>query len=750
MRRIDDNTVAIRLDEMNSAPLLSATDLIAVARGRQTFKVELEDVKALMQLGSNANFVGNITTATPTPINASWGFAEQGTYPNWGGLVVDEGDLNILTFANGVYSKTEFLDYSKPVGQVVNGDLRAVSGDTVFHALEDIILESEGFGGFIDLSTPPSELKNAFFIATESGTYANYGNIVVDMTEGLTFIAKATDVYSKLLIPIQIGNQVNTIADLRNKVGAENDIVTLLGYYEKGDKAPLNYIFKTGDHTDDGGSVIESGAGAWVAIFNNDVNLSDFGAKQDVVNAIYKAVAYQQSNKNKCIIIDGYYSVDENILIENTVGLNIKGLYTSNVFQVKNGCGLDFTNAPTDINNFEIKTFTELSMTSFNVFNSNPEFENNVVNLNTGHHFGIDNVNVMNLGNPNSIGLKLGDGTAQTCVFQGELGKVKIYQPNGGIALHTNRANTSLSFLSCYVSGASYLIEGTVYSSFISCACDGSNTNAYIVKGDDVSNSNSITFVSCGGEAAQLSAWKIESGSINIRIINPHSGSNNLSNANNIGELITLEKTNEGYVDSISIDSPSSAAPSGNYSIYGGVGVGDVYLSNASRLVLTKPIGGNALWLRNNLHEIGKDTKINKLSINSNSDGIIFNNSFKQGFKENIVNLSTPNTDYVIYSGNASDGYLSKDTFIKAIRLKVIGNITGADIISLKTAEGFGVNQYDIFNDIPKTDGTILNFFNNGNIPVVTQDALGFLLSSAAPFSGGSIELTVFYESLSN
>ena len=74
--------------------------------------------------------------------------------------------------------------------------------------------------------------------------------------------------------------RINTIADLRNTLGEyEGQIVSLLGYYEAGDKEPLNYKWTSTQGVDDGGSVIKSGSGSWIAQFSKYVNSLDFGIR---------------------------------------------------------------------------------------------------------------------------------------------------------------------------------------------------------------------------------------------------------------------------------------------------------------------------------------------------------------------------------------------------------------------------------------------------------------------------------------
>lgn len=66
----------------------------------------INEVKLLATSG--AVFIGSITPATTIPPSGNlWGFAEAGTYPNAGDLVVTAGSLGILSRANNVWSKIE-------------------------------------------------------------------------------------------------------------------------------------------------------------------------------------------------------------------------------------------------------------------------------------------------------------------------------------------------------------------------------------------------------------------------------------------------------------------------------------------------------------------------------------------------------------------------------------------------------------------------------------------------------------------
>lgn len=87
--------------------------------------------------------------------------------------------------------------------------------------------------------------------------------------DGRVFKGNATNLF---MIP--------NIETLRNTKGKEGEIVTLAGYYEAGDKEPLNYKWTNIQGVDDGGSIITNGRGSWVAQFGvNTINIKHFGVR---------------------------------------------------------------------------------------------------------------------------------------------------------------------------------------------------------------------------------------------------------------------------------------------------------------------------------------------------------------------------------------------------------------------------------------------------------------------------------------
>ena len=80
--------------------------------------------------------------------------------------------------------------------------------------------------------------------------------------------------------------KVNTIEELRATNGEyEGQIITLLGYYVSGDKEPLNYKWTSSIGIDDGGSVISTNNGSWIADLDYIIDIRHFGAKCDLINS---------------------------------------------------------------------------------------------------------------------------------------------------------------------------------------------------------------------------------------------------------------------------------------------------------------------------------------------------------------------------------------------------------------------------------------------------------------------------------
>jgi len=160
---------------------------------------------------SEATFLGSITpSSTPTGTGkAFWLATQNGTYTNFGGKVVNANSFAVISRdAGGVFSisqtaldltsyvKTETLsNYStKTYTDTFSGEILANK-----LAIEGL---SSGYKGVLYVSTVPS--SDGLYLAGESGTYTNAGNLIVDLTIGVTYIniSNTKTVFSKTVIPI--------------------------------------------------------------------------------------------------------------------------------------------------------------------------------------------------------------------------------------------------------------------------------------------------------------------------------------------------------------------------------------------------------------------------------------------------------------------------------------------------------------------------------------------------------------------
>ncbi|REC43444.1 hypothetical protein [Chryseobacterium pennipullorum] len=122
-------------------------------------------------------------------------------------------------------------------------------------------------------------------------------------------------------------NTVDTILELRSLVGTSGDSVTLLGYYEKGDKHPITYYFKSGNFIDDGGSVIvlsnASSAGAWVTTFSDTVFIEHFGVSETNPNNSQSMLNAIKLNKKLISIESKRYLIDSTIIVTTDIDLSL-------------------------------------------------------------------------------------------------------------------------------------------------------------------------------------------------------------------------------------------------------------------------------------------------------------------------------------------------------------------------------------------------------------------------------------------
>lgn len=106
--------------------------------------------------------------------------------------------------------------------------------------------------------------------------------------------------------------KINTIADLRNTVGDyEGQVVVLMGYYEAGDKEPLNYKWTLTQGVDNGGTVINSSKGSWKAILGDIVDVKHFGAKGDGITDDTLPIKKAIETLKKILFSKGTYNISD-------------------------------------------------------------------------------------------------------------------------------------------------------------------------------------------------------------------------------------------------------------------------------------------------------------------------------------------------------------------------------------------------------------------------------------------------------
>lgn len=233
-----------------------------------------------------------------------------------------------------------------------------------------------------------------------------------------------------------------------------------------------------------------------------------------------------------------------------------------------NRCILDFDDIPNNQNGIEFSFFQSLTIKdvyiSFNKKKSPSNYA--ALKLSNGSNFLLDGICIDSYGGQNSKGIVLGDEAKRLSVFNGVIHRCKVIS-NKGIGIYSGVGNTSLNFNTCYLIGGNYEIKGTVYSSFLNCACDASRLPSYHITGDMYFNSTNLTFISCGAEGGMSSAFLLDNYSQNISMINPYGNNDNILGYSNIGSLITISAKEE-FVKNINIDNPTSLDNNSSQSIF--------------------------------------------------------------------------------------------------------------------------------------------------------------------------------------
>ena len=457
-----------------------------------------------------------------------------------------------------------------------------------------------------------TDLDNAINTAAAAGAGANGW---ID-----TLIATSENVNQR-----QINDGLESIAQLLSIKNPRSGMrVDIKSYYTPNyaltrpfDNGGGTFIYDSAKvNVNDGGVCING----WVRQLDDHVTPSMFGAKGDGVTddlaAFNKCTAFVKASKvKKILILDGHYKFSDTWVIDGLQGITICGTsnqqmlppppYTMNIDDYAT-CLLDFDNVPKDKSgilfiNFSGVTVKDLSIVyNRKVVGQTARFNAAAFNMHSGYDFNLENLKVRTDGE--TTGIKLGNGDAPTAVFVGRIQNCFSWNLSGwtdGIAVYG--ASTSLTFTACYTAGCRFYINGLVYSSFISCASDGSKDYGYVITSTSDYNATNLTFLSCGSESCGLSGFCLESFVQNCSFLNCYETNNNLDNHSSFGAFMSIiPKYNDFnyWVKNIIITNPSSYSRNGNHSIYSSENVENIRIENTSKKVLRKPIwvAGDEYW----------------------------------------------------------------------------------------------------------------------------------------------------------
>lgn len=133
---------------------------------------------------------------------------------------------------------------------------------------------------------------------------------------------------------------VNTVNELRSTNLTEGDAISLLGYYTAGDKRPLTYVYTLlnyGSLVDDGGAIIKTSVGSWIALFGGYIDARDYGCANSLEDnsSIFNIMVAR--NPNMKILVEGLNLKFSSSLIFNSK-IKLQGVVRGTIF--------DFTALP--------------------------------------------------------------------------------------------------------------------------------------------------------------------------------------------------------------------------------------------------------------------------------------------------------------------------------------------------------------------------------------------------------------------
>lgn len=125
-----------------------------------------------------------------------------------GGFVLSLKKINETTH-KATIADTDLVPFSGPSGTFYY---------STFSEFKDVLTGfTSGFQGALSKADTPT--NDGIYIASESGTYTHAGNIVVDLTEGITLIVKSGTAYTKVVIPVNLEDYVLK-ADIINSINS--------------------------------------------------------------------------------------------------------------------------------------------------------------------------------------------------------------------------------------------------------------------------------------------------------------------------------------------------------------------------------------------------------------------------------------------------------------------------------------------------------------------------------------------------